>query len=204
MCPIEDMHLETTVRHLADETQVQISVEDYTMPTTLYDTDFDAWAQQQAAALRAKAWDQLDIEHLAAEVEELRKTERNALRSQLRRLASHLLKWRYQPEKRSERWEETTRNGRSLVADWLEDSPSLTSELPTLAAWAYPRARQEGSKNTGRPLTTSPEACPWNVEQLLDEDFWPDISVGGDPDVHAIEGRGRRRGAHRPRRGRSS
>jgi hypothetical protein len=53
--------------------------------TTLYDTDFDAWTQQQAAALRVKAWNQLDVEHLAEEVEGLRKTERNALRSQLRR-----------------------------------------------------------------------------------------------------------------------
>jgi hypothetical protein len=38
------------------------------------------------------------------------------------------------------------------------------------------------------PLATLPETCPWSVEQLLDEDFWPDISVIGDPDVHAIEG----------------
>jgi hypothetical protein len=60
--------------------------------TTLHDTDFDAWAQQQASALQAKAWNQLDIEHLAEEVEDLRKTERNALRSQLRRLTGHLLK----------------------------------------------------------------------------------------------------------------
>jgi Domain of unknown function DUF29 len=81
--------------------QVTISPEDQTMNTTLYDTDFDARPQQQAAALRAKAWNQLNIEHLAQEVEDLRKTERNALRSQLRRLASHLLKWHYQPEKRT-------------------------------------------------------------------------------------------------------
>jgi hypothetical protein len=63
------------------------------MTTSLYDTDFDAWAQQQAAALRAKAWKQLDIEHMAEEVEHLRKTERNALRSRLRRLIGQLLKW---------------------------------------------------------------------------------------------------------------
>jgi hypothetical protein len=41
-----------------------------------YDTDFYAWAQAQAAALRAKDWAALDLEHLAEEVEELRKTER--------------------------------------------------------------------------------------------------------------------------------
>jgi hypothetical protein len=73
------------------------------MTTTLYDRDFDAWAQQQAEALRAKAWNQLDIAHLAEEIEELRKSERKAVRSQLRIILSHLLKWVYQPEGRGER-----------------------------------------------------------------------------------------------------
>jgi len=34
--------------------------------------------------LRAKDWAALDVEHLAAEVDDLRKTERRAVRSQLR------------------------------------------------------------------------------------------------------------------------
>jgi Domain of unknown function DUF29 len=141
------------------------------MITGLYDTDFDAWAQQQAAALRAKAWNQLDIEHLAEEVEELRKTERNALRSQLRRLASHLLKWHNQPEKRSESWQATIRDARGLLEDGLETSPSLAGQLATLLAWAYPRARDQAAKDTGLSLVTFQEMCPWSVKQLLDEDF---------------------------------
>jgi Domain of unknown function DUF29 len=101
------------------------------MTTTLDDTDFDAWAQQQAAASRAKAWSQLDIEHLAEEVEDLRETEPNALRSQLRRLTSHLLKWHYQPEKRRESWQATIRDARGLLEDDLETSPSLAGQLDT-------------------------------------------------------------------------
>jgi hypothetical protein len=155
--------------------------------TTLYDTDFDAWAQQQAAALRAKAWNQLDIEHLAEEVEELRKTERNALSSQLRRLASHLLKWHYQPQKRSESWQATVRDARGLLDDGLETSPSLAGQLGTLLTWAYPRARRQAAKDTGLPLAMFPETCPWDMEQLLDEDFWPDVSVSGGPDRETTE-----------------
>jgi Domain of unknown function DUF29 len=156
------------------------------MTTTLYDTDFDAWAQQQAAALRARAWNQLDVEHLAEEVEDLRKTERNALRSQLRRLASHLLKWHYQPEKRSESWQATVRDARGLLEDGLETSPSLAAQLDTLLAWAYPRARRQAAKETGLPLATFPETCPWSMEQLLDDDFWPEVSGSGDPDTPMI------------------
>src|SRR4030095_1565337 len=82
------------------------------MTTPSYDTDFYAWAQQQAEAWRAKDWAALDIEHLAEEVEDLRKTERRAVRSQLRLILSHLLKWRYQPLKRTDSWRSTIANGR--------------------------------------------------------------------------------------------
>jgi Domain of unknown function DUF29 len=127
------------------------------MITSLYDTDFDAWAQQQAAALRAKAWNQLDIEHLAEEVEELRKTERNALRSQLRRLASHLLKWHYQPEKRSESWQATIRDARGLLEDGLETSPSLAAHIQgarldhTIFVWEERPARLHSMEAAIRP-----------------------------------------------------
>jgi hypothetical protein len=144
------------------------------MTTPSYETDFYAWAAQQAAALRAKDWAALDLEHLAEEVEDLRKTERKAVRSQLRLAVSHLLKWAYQPGRRSDSWQDTVREARRLVADWLEEDGSLTRELPALFAWAYPRARREAAKDTGLPLVTFPETCPWPVAQVLDEDFWPE------------------------------
>jgi hypothetical protein len=144
------------------------------MTTPDYDTDFYAWAQQQAAALRAKDWAALDLEHLAEEVEDLRKTERRAVRSQLRLILSHLLKWCYQSDKRTESWRGTIANGRVLVQEDMEDLPSLAPELETLAAWAYPRARRDAAQETGLPLATFPEACPWPVDRVLDADFWPE------------------------------
>ena len=66
--------------------------------------------------------------------------------------------------------------------------PSTTTSadgifLDTLLASAYPRARRQAAKDTGLPLARFPETCPWSVEQLLDQDFWPDISVIGDLDA---------------------
>jgi hypothetical protein len=144
------------------------------MTTPDYHTDFYAWASQQAAALRAKDWAALDLEHLAEEVEDLRKTERRGVQSQLRLILSHLLKWRHQPDKRTESWRTTIANGRVLVQEALEDLPSLARELPALATAAYARARRDAAKETGLPLATFPEACPWTVEQVLDADFWPE------------------------------
>lgn len=139
-----------------------------------YHTDFYAWAQAQAAALRAKDWAALDVAHLAEEVEELRKTERWAVRSQLRLILSHLLKGRHQQDKRSESWRSTIANGRVLVQEDLEDLPSLTGELDELAAWAYPRARRDAAQEAGLPLAPLPETCPWTVAQVLNPDFWPE------------------------------
>ena len=52
-----------------------------------YDTDFYAWTQAQADALRAKDWAALDLEHLAEEIDSLGKSDRRALVSHL----DHLL-----------------------------------------------------------------------------------------------------------------
>jgi predicted nucleic acid-binding Zn-ribbon protein len=144
------------------------------MTTPDYETDFDAWAAQQAAALRAKDWAALDLEHLAEEVEDLRKVERNAIRSRLRLAVSHLLKWREQPQKRSESWRATITEARRRIQEDLESSRNLARELDPFLAWAYPRARREAAKDTGLPRATFPEACPWTVAQVLDEDFWPE------------------------------
>jgi hypothetical protein len=144
------------------------------MPTPDYETDFDAWASQQAAALRAKDWAALDLEHLAEEVEDLRKVERNAIRSRLRLAVSHLLKWAYQPERRSESWRATVTEARRRLQEDLESSRNLARELDPFLAWAYPRGRREAAKDTGLPLASFPETCPWPVARVLDEDFWPE------------------------------
>ena len=166
---------------LVEDRELKKTLDSLGANPTLYDTDFDAWAQAQAAALRAKHWAILDIEHLAEEVEGLRKSECKAVRSQLRRLMSHLLKWQLQPQRRSDSWLDTITDARRLLADDLEDSANVARELPELAAWAYPRARREAAKDTRLPLASFPEACPWPLERVLDEDFLPDALTQEEP-----------------------
>lgn len=151
------------------------------MPATRYDTDFDAWAQDQAAALRAKDWTALDIDHLAEEIENLRKSEQKAVRSHLGLLWLHLLKWMYQPEARDRygaSWQATITYTRAFIERSLEDSPSLQPELSRLAEEAYPWARRRAAKETRLPLATFPEEAPWSLDQLQDDDFLPE-NMGG-------------------------
>jgi hypothetical protein len=70
----------------------------------LYDQDFFAWANEQAALLRAGKLSEADIEHIAEEVESLGKTEKRELVSRLIVLMVHLLKWRFQPSLRGRSW----------------------------------------------------------------------------------------------------
>jgi len=138
-----------------------------------YEADFYQWTQAQAAHLRAKDWPALDVDNLAEEIESLGASDRRALRSHLLRLSQHLLKWRYQPQRRGEGWQQNIDHSRLQIELILEDSPSLRAFLPEALAWAYPRVRKEAAKETGLPLATFPEVCPWSLEQLQDEDFLP-------------------------------
>lgn len=54
--------------------------------------------------LRERRWHEIDIMHLIEEVEDLGKSERRSIASQLTRLLLHLLKWQYHPQRRSDSW----------------------------------------------------------------------------------------------------
>ena len=56
------------------------------MTNISYETDFYAWAQQQAKAIRTKDVAVLDIEHLAEEVEDLGRAVWKGIGSQMERL----------------------------------------------------------------------------------------------------------------------
>jgi hypothetical protein len=145
------------------------------MTTPTYETDFYAWTQAQAAALRAKDVAALDIEHVAEAIETLGMNEKRAISRQVQRLLAHLLKWRYQPTHRTPSWRRTIRQVRDAIADVLENSHSLRTYPTQRVPLAYRRARRDAADDTGLPLATFPEACPWTVAQALDEDFWPEV-----------------------------
>ena len=144
------------------------------MADTLYDTDFYQWTQQQAALLRQGQLVALDIDHLAEEIEDMGKSNRLALESYLSNVIMHLLKWLYQPERRGTSWKLSIRNGRRQIEKRLKNSPSLKPQLPVIVQEEYPPARENAADETGLPLSTFPDQCPFTVEQLLDVEYWPD------------------------------
>lgn len=138
------------------------------MNPVLYDTDFYQWALQQANLLRNEEYAQLDIPHLIEEIEAMAKRDRRELLSRLQVILLHLLKWRYQPNRRSPSWRNTLAVQRDEIALLLADSPSLHRELPDLVVKAYPKACANAADETRLPPTTFPARCEWSIEQILE------------------------------------
>jgi len=142
----------------------------------LYEEDFYAWTQTTAALIREGKWHDLDREAVAEEIESLGKSDWRELASRIAVLLRHLLKWRYQPERRQRgrSWRSTIWEQRSRLRRLLRQSPSLAPLVPLTLQEEYAEARQRASEETGLPLATFPPACPWTAEQVLDVDFWPE------------------------------
>ena len=146
-----------------------------TTPTSVagYDDDFFAWTQHTAALLREGRFAQVDIEHVAEEIEDMGKRDRRVVEGRLEVLLAHLLKWCYQPRRRSRSWRASIRTQRSKLGLVLRDSPSLTAQLPVLLRRSYARALALASDETGLKVERFPRDCPYTPEQILDAEFLP-------------------------------
>lgn len=140
-----------------------------------YDKDVNAWAQEQARLLRAGRFDLLDVEHVAAEIEDVGKSEQRELANRMAVLLAHLLKWQFQPERRGATWEKTIKAQRKEIGYTLDESPSLRPKLqePRWLDMVWARAVAQAVNETG--LDCFPDACPWIVEdEILAEGWRPD------------------------------
>jgi hypothetical protein len=142
--------------------------------SSTYATDFYAWAIEQAALLRQGRLSAADVEHIAAEIESMGRTEKRALARRLTVLLLHLLKWRFQPALRGNSWRNSVRIRRREIASLMEDNPSLRALLPAVIDKAYDIAVIEAETETGLAETALSRACPWSYEQMMDASFWPD------------------------------
>jgi hypothetical protein len=132
-----------------------------------YEQDYAGWVEDTARAIEDGRFNEIDRTALADEVRDLGKSERDRLVSALCLLVMHLLKTRYQPERRTRSWEATIRVQRDNVNEFLEESPSLRPRLPALLAKAYAQARINAANETGLDIDTFPEECEWPLAEVL-------------------------------------
>lgn len=144
--------------------------------TSLYDLDFYAWANEQAALLRSGNLAAADIVHIAEEIESMGKTEKRELVSRLAVLLLHLLKWQFQPMLQGMSWRASIRIQRRDITRHLADNPSLKAKLGETIEDAYGNAIIRAAAETGLPESTFPSVCPWTFDRFIAEDFWPETA----------------------------
>ncbi|RVU21862.1 DUF29 domain-containing protein [Methylobacterium oryzihabitans] len=137
------------------------------------EADFYRWTQEQAALLRAGRWSALDRDALAEEIADLGGSQKSEIRSRLTVLLQHLLKWEFQPQHRKYGWRATIIEQRVSLADVLEMSPSLGRWPGEVLARAYRLARVRAAEETGLPEQAFPAACPYSLDRILDDGFYP-------------------------------
>lgn len=145
-----------------------------------YDDDFYAWTQHQAAVLREMpvSDNRLDRDHVAEEIEDLGKTYRDAVRSQVRRIIEHLLKLQFSPaEEPRYGWIGSIVDARQEIFDKMTPTirRELEAELPRLYGGGRKRA-EVAMTGHGEIAAVArlPAACPYTFDQIIEDDWYPE------------------------------
>ena len=142
--------------------------------TQEYEKDFYAWTAHNAKLLREGRLSEIDIEHIAEEIESMGKSEKRELISRLAVLLAHLLKWQFQPEKQSNSWKYTIEEQRDEVLELLEERPSLRHEIQDKLDRSYRKAMLWAATEMGVNKSIFQEKCSFSLEETLNKNFYPE------------------------------
>ncbi|WP_089723782.1 DUF29 domain-containing protein [Candidatus Thiosymbion oneisti] len=137
-----------------------------------YDRDIIQWSKQQAQLLRYGKFSDLDIEHIAEEIEDVGKSEQRELSNRMAVLIAHLLKWKLQPTQHCSSWEKTIKVQRRDIERALKKTPSLKADLedPEWFESTWDKALVIFTNETNLDC---PEEPIWSLAQIRDNEFYP-------------------------------
>ena len=135
----------------------------------LYERDEVAWYDAMAERIGEGRMGELDFANLKEVLGDMGKRDRREVKSRLRVLLMHWLKWEYQSEMRAGSWMATLRIQRSELAEAASDSRTLRNHLVEVFDEVYTKARHDAAAETGLPPETFPEICPVTLDELLAE-----------------------------------
>ena len=145
-----------------------------TSSQTLYQTDFDLWLQETASLLRNGDVNHLDYQSLAEEIEDMAGSRKDALESNLIRVLQHLLKWKYQPQKRTNSWKASITEHSLRLNKAFRKSPSLKPYFEQVFAECYQDARLITAQEIGLDINAFPEICPFAQVDVLNPQYLPE------------------------------
>jgi hypothetical protein len=145
-----------------------------------YDDDFYAWTQHQAAVVREMPVtdNRFDRENVAEEIEDLGKSERDAVRSQVRRVIEHFLKLEHSPAQSPRLgWMRSIAEARAELGDKI--SRTLRQDTQRRLPKLYQQARdlaslgllEFGEDDAAKRLPTD---CPYTLNQVFEDGWYPE------------------------------
>lgn len=140
---------------------------------TLYETDYLHWIETTIEKLRSQDYVSVDWENLIEEIEDMGRGERRSLESNIIVVLLHLLKWQYQPERRSGSWESSIIEHRRRIKKALKESPSLKPHFESIIAECYAEAVKQARAEAGLPIKTFPAECPYELAEVTNNAFLP-------------------------------
>jgi hypothetical protein len=140
---------------------------------SLYEQDFYQWVQTTIKQLQKRDVTNLDWDNLIEEIESLGKQAKRELVNRLIVLLMHLLKWEFQPEKRSRSWLATIKIQRIEITKHLKNNPSLKPYLNDAIVDAYEIGILEAVKETGLSSQTFPSSCLYSQSEIVGDRFLP-------------------------------
>lgn len=141
---------------------------------SLYERDFYLWLEQQASRLREGRLDELDVANLLEEIEDMGRSEKRAIESNLVVLLTHLLKYRLQPDQRSSSWRGSIVEHRRRVRKLIRESPSLLATARVMFSECYADSCEQAAAESGLSPDIFPAQPPFSLEQVLDPKYLPD------------------------------
>ena len=146
--------------------------------SVLYEHDETAWLEVMSNLAAEGRYAEMDHRNLSEYLADMAKRDRREVFSRLVVLLSHLLKWEYQPERRSGSWRGTIREQRRELRQLLE-SGTLRHHAEAVLADAYAEARRQAADETELNLDVFPTEDARGLDELLAE---PDAQPGAAAD----------------------
>jgi hypothetical protein len=144
------------------------------MQTSLYEQDYYLWLKKTIQLLQDDKLSDLDRQNLIEELEDMARSQKKAVKSNLTVILWHLLKYKYQPDKRTNSWKLILFEHRDGLSEDFADSLSFKPFFEEVFNECYNKARQKAAIETGLPIETFPFESPFPPDETLNPKYLPD------------------------------
>lgn len=134
--------------------------------SSLYEEDETAWLDAMSELAAERRFEDMDFENLSAYLQSMAISDRRAVFNRLVVLILHLLKWDYQPDRRTSSWRQTILLQRLRLEQFLE-SRILRRHAEEILDKVYSKAASVAAEETGLRSVKFPRKCPFTLDQVL-------------------------------------